>query len=71
MYWAEENDTDYIFGLAGDAVLDTLVAKIADDPRFHHAMSRKAKLRTFASFLCRATSWKRSARMLAATGRAP
>ena len=45
MDWAEANDTDYIFGLAGNAVLDALVAEIADNLRFHHAMSRKAKLR--------------------------
>ena len=59
MDWAEDNETDYIFGLAGNAVLDALVAEIADNLRFHHAMSRKAKLRTFASFMYQASSWKR------------
>ena len=45
MDWADDHGTDYIFGLPGNAVLDALVAEIADNLRFHHAMSRKAKLR--------------------------
>src|SRR6516162_1088299 len=65
MDWAEDNGTDYIFGLAGNAVLDTLVAEIADNLRFHHVMSRKAKLRTFASFMYQATSWKRPRKVVA------
>ena len=65
MDWAEDNETDYIFGLAGNAVLDALVAEIADNLRFHHAMSRKAKLRTFASFMYQATSWKRPRKVVA------
>jgi hypothetical protein len=58
MDWAEDNGTDYIFGLAGNAVLDALVAETADNLRFHPAMSRKAKLRTCASFMYQATSAK-------------
>ena len=42
--WAEDNDAEYIFGLAGNAALDALVAEAADNLRFHHAMSSKAKL---------------------------
>jgi hypothetical protein len=34
MEWAEDNNTDYIFGLAGNAVLDALVAEAADNLRF-------------------------------------
>src|ERR1700746_121413 len=45
MEWAEDNDADYIFGLAGNAALDALVAEAADHLRFHHAMSSQAKLR--------------------------
>jgi GTP cyclohydrolase FolE2 len=55
----------YIFGLAGNAVLDALVAETADNLRFHHAMSRKANLRTFASFMYQATSWKRPRKVVA------
>ena len=59
MEWAEDNNSDYIFGLAGNAVLDALVAKTADNLRFRHALSRKEKLRTFTSFMYQASSWKR------------
>ena len=65
MEWAEDNDTDYIFGLPGNAVLDALVAKTADDLRFHHAQSRQEKVRTFASFTYRASSWKRPRKVVA------
>src|SRR5262252_4622445 len=59
MDWAEDNDADYIFGLAGNAVLDALVAQTVTYLRFHHALSRKTKLRTFASFMYQAGSWQR------------
>src|SRR6201981_2921259 len=65
MEWAEDNDADYIFGLAGNAALDALVAEAADHLRFHHAMSSQAKLRTFASFLYPAGSWKRPRKVVA------
>jgi hypothetical protein len=44
---------------------DALVAEIADNLRFHHAMSRKAKLRTFASFMYQATSWRQPRKVVA------
>jgi hypothetical protein len=65
MDWAEDNDTDYIFGLAGNAALDALVEEAADNLRFYHAMSSKAKLRTFASFMYRASSWKQPRKVVA------
>ena len=65
MDWADDNDTDYIFGLAGNAALDARVAEIADNLRFRHAMSRKEKLRTFASFMYQASSWKRPRKVVA------
>jgi hypothetical protein len=65
MDWAEDNATDYIFGLAGNAPLDVLVAEAADNLRFHHAMSSEAKLRTFASFTYRAHSWRRPRKVVA------
>ena len=65
MEWAEDNNSDYIFGLAGNAVLDALVAKTADNLRFRHALSRKEKLRTFASFMYQASSWKRPRKVVA------
>jgi hypothetical protein len=57
MEWAENNDAVYIFGLAGNAALDALVAETAVNLRFHHAMSSQAKLRTYASFMYQAGSW--------------
>jgi Transposase DDE domain group 1 len=65
MEWAEDNDADYIFGLAGNAALDALVAETATNLRFHHTMSSKAKLRTFASFMYQANSWKRPRKVVA------
>src|SRR3984957_15434626 len=65
MDWAEDNDTDYIFGLAGNVALDALVAESADNLRFHHAMSSAAKLRTFANFMYQATSWKQPRKVVA------
>jgi DDE family transposase len=65
MEWAEDNDTDYIFGLAGNAALDALVAEAADNLRFHHAMSSKAKLRSFVSLAYKANSWKRPRKVVA------
>jgi hypothetical protein len=65
MEWAEDDDADYIFGLAGNAALDALVADTAVNLRFHHAMSSKAKLRTYASFLYQAGSWRRPRKVVA------
>jgi hypothetical protein len=68
MDWAEDNDTDYIFGLAGNGVLDALAAEAADNLRFHHAMNSRAKLRTFASFFYTASSWNRPRKVVARLG---
>jgi hypothetical protein len=65
MEWAENNDADYIFGLAGNPALDALVAESVDNLRFHHAMSSEAKLRTFASFMYQAGSWTRPRKVVA------
>jgi hypothetical protein len=65
MEWAEDNGADYIFGLAGNTALDALVAGVADNLRFHHAKSRKEKLRNFTSFMYQASSWKRPRKVVA------
>jgi len=66
MEWIEENDDgDYIFGLAGNATLDALVAKVADNLRFHHAKSRQPKVRTYTSFTYQAGSWTRPRKVVA------
>src|SRR5260221_5578197 len=53
------------FRLAGNAALDALVAETAVNLRFHHAVSSKGKLRTYASFLYQAGSWGRPRKVVA------
>jgi hypothetical protein len=65
MEWAENNGTDYIFGLAGNAALDAMVAETADTLRFHHAKSSETKLRTYTSFTYQAGSWTRPRKVVA------
>jgi hypothetical protein len=65
MEWAEDSGCDYIFGLAGNATLDALVADTADNLRFHHAKSSQTKLRTYASFTYQAGSWKQPRKVVA------
>jgi hypothetical protein len=65
MEWAENNGSDYIFGLQGNSVLDAMVAETADNLRFHHAKSHQAKLRTYTSFTYQASSWKRPRKVVA------
>src|SRR5499427_5642878 len=65
MEWAEDNGEEYIFGLAGNTVLDAMVAKTADNLRFHHAKSSQPKLRTYASFTYQAGSWKQPRKVVA------
>jgi hypothetical protein len=49
MDWAEDNETDYIFGLAGNAALDVLVAEIADNLRFQQVRLRENASKTAPS----------------------
>src|SRR5271170_2015686 len=65
MEWAEGNNTDYIFGLAGNAVLDALVAETADNLRFCHATGNEVKLRTFVSFMYKQGSGRRPRKVVA------
>jgi hypothetical protein len=65
MQWAENNDAGYIFGLAGNTVLDALVAETADHLRFRHLLGSQDKLRTWESFEYRANSWSRPRRVIA------
>src|SRR6201995_5528454 len=65
MDWADDKDTNYVFGLAGTAVLDALVAQAADDLRFCHATSSEPKLRSFMSFMYKAGSWQQPRKVVA------
>ena len=65
MEWAENNDADYIFGLAGNTALDGLVAETAQTLRFRHALSTEDKMRCYASFEYRARSWSKPRHVVA------
>jgi hypothetical protein len=65
MEWIEENGGDYIFGLPGNSTLDALVARTADNLRFHHARSCQPKLRTWTSFTYQAGSWTHPRKVVA------
>jgi hypothetical protein len=65
MEWAEHNDAGYIFGLAGNSVLDALVAETANDLRLRHAASTEEKLRSYTSFEYQAGSWSHPRRVIA------
>ncbi len=49
MQWAENNDTGYIFGFAGNSVLDALEAETAKNLRFRHAFGSEDKVRCYES----------------------
>jgi hypothetical protein len=59
MSWCEANGVDYIFGLAGNAVLDRLVDVEADDIRTRRAEDQLAVLRGYAETRYAAKSWAR------------
>ena len=65
MEWAENNGADYIFGLAGNSVLDAHVAETARHLRFLHVLSRQAKIRTHTIFEYKAKSWSKPRRVVA------
>jgi hypothetical protein len=65
MEWAENNDTGYIFGLAGNNVLAASVAREVDYLRIRHAISSKEKMRSYASFMYQAGSWSHPRRVVA------
>jgi hypothetical protein len=65
MEWAENNDADYIFGFAGNNVLDALVAKEADYLRIRHAFASQDKMRSYTSVDYQARSWSHPRRVIA------
>jgi hypothetical protein len=65
MEWLENNGGGYIFGFAGNSVLDTLVAETADNLRIHHAFSTEPKMRCYTSVEYQAGSWSRPRRVIA------
>jgi hypothetical protein len=65
MTWCEENGIDYIFGFAGNTVLDRLVDAEADDIRTRRAEEKLAVLRGYAETRYAAKSWSRERRVVA------
>ncbi len=65
MEWCEENGIDFIFGLAGNGVLDRAVDESADDIRTRRALDQKPCLRGFAETNYRAKSWNKERRACA------
>ena len=65
MDWCEDNGVDYIFGLAGNAVLHGLAYETADDLKVRRAEAGAERMRGFASFAYAAGSWSRQRRVVA------
>jgi hypothetical protein len=49
---AEDNDTDYIFGLAGNAPLDVLVAEAADNRKHSASTAGRSGQAASLAVLC-------------------
>ena len=60
MAWCEDNGVDYIFGLAGNAVLHTLADETDEDVRARHAEAGADKVHGFGDFSYVAGSWNRA-----------
>jgi hypothetical protein len=65
MRWCENNGVGYIFGLAGNVVLDRLVEPAADDIRVRRAESQAEVLRGFVETRYAAKSWNKERRVVA------
>jgi Transposase DDE domain group 1 len=57
MEWCEANGLDYIFGLAGNAVLHRLVEPVADEVRVRRAQARAPVVRQYCETRYGAKSW--------------
>jgi hypothetical protein len=58
MTWCEANGVDYIFGLAGNAVVDRLVEPVADDVRVRRAEGEAPVVRRYCEVRYGARSWR-------------
>jgi len=65
MEWCENNGIGYIFGLAGNTVLDRLVYDAADALKVIRAEQGADKLRAFAEIRYGAKSWKLDRKVIA------
>ena len=68
MAWCEANGLDYIFGLAGNAVVDRLIDLAApDDVRVRRALTQTSVVRDYCETRYGARSWHCERRVVAAT----
>jgi hypothetical protein len=65
MAWCEVNGVDYIFGLAGNAVLDRLVEPVADEVRVRRAQTQASVVRRYCETRYGARSWRCERRVAA------
>ncbi len=65
MEWCENNGIDYVFGLAGNAVLHRRIGELADDLCVRRAETGADKLRSWSELRYAAGSWKRGRRIVA------
>lgn len=65
MEWCEDHGVDYLFGLAGNKVLDALAGEVADDLKVRRAEAQAEKMRAFTAFSYAAKSWNRTRRVVA------
>ena len=65
MTWCEDNNIDYVFGLAGTTPLSKKVDETADAVRTERALDDKAVVRGYAETRYRAKSWTREQRAVA------
>ena len=65
MDWCDESGVGYIFGFAGNSVLDAMVAETADHLRFWHALSDAPKVRCYKALEYKAGSWSAPRRVIA------
>lgn len=65
MKWCEDNAASFIFGLAGNAVLDALCREAADDLCVRRAEEGAEKMRAFTWLHYRAKSWDKPRKVAA------
>jgi hypothetical protein len=65
MAWCEQNDIDYIFGLAGTKPLTRKLDEVADAVRTERAVANKAVVRGYTETRHAAGSWHRERRLVA------
>jgi Transposase DDE domain group 1 len=64
MAWCERNRVGYIFGLAGNRVLSSRVADLAEDAAVRRVLGEAKKIRCFAEFRYAAKSWQVERRVI-------